>query len=354
MKKVLMVLDYFYNGGIEKIILDIKNNIDNKYIVDILSFVNKSNESVISLLDKEYNSFFKRNIIGIRKYNSFLKSNIYNYDIIHIHCYNAFGLIYAFIAKKYFNKIIVHAHNCNVDNDFFYIKHLINNIIKIIFKNKKYIYIAVSEESNIFCFNEKNSIILPNAVDYNKYCYNIKDRNKYRKIFNIKNDDIVIGHIGRFNKQKNHAFIIDVFNEICKISNNYKLILVGEGKLRKRIEKKIEKLKLTKKVLILNNRSDIPKFINMFDIYLFPSLYEGFGITIVENEINGKYLFVSNIVPKGVVISNRLKFISLDENAKYWANKIINLKDIKLLIDGKLNIDNYCKQLSNVYRGLTI
>ena len=336
-------------GGIEKVINDIKDNLNIIYDIDILSMVNKSNYNVKSLLNKDYKNFFIRNIIGIFKLNKYLKNN--EYDIIHIHCYNSFGLIYAKLVYKYNYNIIVHAHGSSFDKRYLHIKHIINNVIKKLFKSNKYKYIAVSNECNKFCFNTKKCLIIPNGIDYNKYKFNIIERTKYRKLFKIKDNEIVIGHIGRFQKQKNHEFIINIFNEIIKINCNYKLILIGEGKEKEKIKCKINEFNLESKVIILDNRSDINKLINMFDIYLFPSIYEGFGLSVVENEINGKYVFASNKIDLNTVISNRIKFLPLQSNASYWANEIINKKDINLKLNDKLDIKYFINQIETIYRG---
>ena len=228
--KISMFQDYFYCGGIEKVILDIKSNINKEYNIDILTMVNKSNENVVSLLDSDCRNFCKRVFLGIKKYKEYYKKN--KYDIIHIHCYNAFGLIYAKIASKYCPNVILHAHNSDIDNDFFYIKHVINSLIKILFKSDKYLYIAVSDKCNKFCFNNKRAIIMPNSIDYQKYLSNEDEKIKYRNSFHIKKDEIVIGNIARFEKQKNHKFIIKIFDEILKINNHYKLVLIGTGTLK--------------------------------------------------------------------------------------------------------------------------
>ena len=349
--RVLIFQDYFYIGGIEKIIMDIKNNLDKRYDIDILSMVNKSNNNIIRLLAKDYDNFFIRNIKGIFKFKKYIKNN--KCDIIHINCYNSFGLIYGYIAYKYNKNIIIHGHNCNIDNDYLYIKRIINYIIKLLFRSNKYKYIAVNDETNKFCFNNNNNcIIIPNGIDYDKYRFNNKERIKYRKLFNIKDNEIVIGSVGRFTYQKNYSFIIDIFKEICNIKDNYRLILIGEGTLKKSIIDKVRKYGIENKVLFLSNRDDINKFINMFDIYLSPSVYEGFGLSIVENEINGKYVFVSDRVIKEVNISNRIKYISLNKDSKYWCNKIINKKDIKLVIDNGLDIKYFIKNIESVYQGV--
>ena len=343
-----MFQDYFSYGGIEKVILDIKNNACD-YDIDILSMVNKSKEKVTSLFKNNYCNFFIRNILGLSKFKKYLYNN--EYDIIHIHCYNSFGLIYAFIARKYIKHVIIHAHNSDIDNDFLYIKHLLNSIIKFLFKSRNYTYLAVNEECNKFCFNNKNTIILRNCIDYSKYLFNENERKKYQKMFGVKKGEIVIGHVGRFEKQKNHKFLIDIFNEINKIKNNYKLVLVGDGSQKNEVINKIHQLKLEKKIIILNNRDDIFKLINMFDIFLFPSIVEGFPLSIVENQVNGKYVFASDILDKNIIISNRINFISLKKNAYYWASKIINLKENNFKLDKKLDIINYISKLKKIYRG---
>ena len=129
MRRVLLFLDYYGNGGIENVINKIRNNLNDKYKIDILSFVNCSGDnSIYSLLNTDNRNFAFRNLIGLFKLRHYLKNT--RYDIIHINCYNAFGLIYAYIFKKYAKKIIVHSHNCGFDRDFFKVKKFINYILK--------------------------------------------------------------------------------------------------------------------------------------------------------------------------------------------------------------------------------
>lgn len=340
MKKICIFLDYYNVGGIEKVINDIYYNLKDKYIIDIITFSSPFN--INKLLKRDYKNFFIRNIIGLFKYNKYLKNN--NYDIIHINCYNSFGFIYAFFAKKYINKIIIHAHNSNVDKDIFYIKRLINNIIKKLFYNNKYILISLSDSVSNFCFGTSDIILLPNGVDYNKYYFNLEDRKYYRNLFSINDNEIVIGAIGRFEKQKNYSFIIDILKEL---DSNYKLILIGNGSLLNKINKKIKSYNLTNRVIILNYRDDINRLINMFDIYIQPSLYEGFGLSIVENEINGKLVLVSNNIDKIIKISNKIYFLPLD--IKLWINKIKNFSETKLILNNKLDLSIFINKIDSIY-----
>lgn len=345
-KRVAIFLDYYYIGGIEKVIQNIYDNLKDEYDIDIISFVSK-NKNIKSLLKKQYNNFSIRNILGLVKLKKYFKEN--KYDIIHINCYNSFGLIYAFLVRKYINKIIVHAHSSNTNCDILYIKTIINFFIKKIFNSEKYELISVSEAAGKFCFDTNKCNIILNSVDYDKFYFDEKKRIEYRKKYNLSDDKIVIGHIGRFSLEKNHKFLIDIFNELCKINNNYILILVGEGKLYNKIKNKIKKLNLEDKVIYFKYRDDINYFINMFDVYLFPSKHEGFGITLLENQINGREVFTTDKIPEVLNISNKIHFINLKNNSKYWANEIINCKSKKLILKKDLNINNFIEKIKQLY-----
>jgi len=221
-KKIAIFLDYYYVGGIEKVISDIKKYLENEYEFDIISF-SSNNKNVISILNKTYRNFFIRNILGLIKINKHFKNK--KYDVIHINCYNSFGLIYGKILKKYTKKIIIHAHSSNIDKDMLHIKKSINLLIKMFFKDKDFIYVAVSKGSSLFCFGNKESILIANGINYNNYVFNKNLKDEYRKKYNIDNKKIVIGNIGRLEKQKNQLFILDIFNDLLKINKNYILIL---------------------------------------------------------------------------------------------------------------------------------
>ena len=346
MKKILLFLDYYYYGGIEKVIENIKDNMHEKYKFNTLTFVNKAEKDEIeSLLKKDCRNFFKRNIFGLIKFKQYIKNN--SFDIVHIHCYNAFGLIYANIARKYTKKVIIHSHNSQIDKDKLKIKHYINKKIQKMFSKNDYTYISCSKEAGYFCV-ARDTIVIPNGIDYSKYKPNEEQRKIYREKYNLSNN-IVIGNVGRFEEQKNHSFIIDVFYELQKINDKYCLVLVGEGTLLKDIKEKVEKKNLKDKIIFIPYTSDIHNLINMFDIYLAPSIYEGFNITCVENQINGKLVFASNKINKIVKISNNIKFISLDKTSKQWANEMINTSKKELILDDKLNIKKFTEKIEEIY-----
>lgn len=340
--KILVFLDYYASGGIEHIITDLKNNIKN---IEVLSFCNLTNDKVITLNKKVYKNFLIRNILSLNKLNKFLKNN--KYDYIYINCYNSFGYIYALVASKYNKNIIIHGHNSSIDKDYLCIKRIINSLIKIIFRKNNYILIAPTKNVSKFCFS-KESLIIENSINYQDYYFNIENKIYYKKLFNIK-DEIVIGNIGRMEKQKNQLFLLDIFHDLLKINNNYKLIIIGNGSLKKKIVKKINKLNLENKVILIDKSNNIKNLINVFDIYLFPSLYEGLPLSLIENQVNDSYCITSNMVDKSVKISNKIEFIDLKKSSYEWAC-IINNLDLKkkLELNNKLDLNNFLEKIRKI------
>lgn len=345
MKRILMFQDYYSSGGIEKIINDLKTNLN--YKIDILCFNNLTNKNIITLTKNNYRNFFLRNILSLNKFKKYLKNN--KYDLIYLNCYNSFGYIYAKICFKYNKNIIIHGHNSNIDKDYLKIKRLINSLIKILFNSNNYIYIAPTIEVANFCFSKNNKVnIIENAINYNKYYFNNTYYLKYKKLFNL-DKEIIIGNIGRMEYQKNQLFVLDILNDLLKLNNNYKLIIVGNGSLKSKIIKKINKLKLNDKVILIDKVNNINELINIFDIYLFPSIYEGFPLTLIENQVNNSYCIASTNISKTTKISNKIEYISLDKSSLEFA-KIINNLDLQkeLVLDNKLDLKIFIENIDKI------
>lgn len=176
-------------------------------------------------------------------------------------------------------------------------------------------------------FGESSQIeVLNNAVDTAAFVPNAHVRVAYRKKLNIDDNTVVIGHIGRFFEPKNHEFLIEVFSELYKKRKNFHLILVGDGDLRNKIEKKAEELSLTGCISFLGNRSDIPELLSSFDLFLFPSLWEGLPLTLIEAQAAQLPCFVSDSVTKAVNRSNLMTYLPLEAGAEKWAEAILSYR----------------------------
>jgi glycosyltransferase involved in cell wall biosynthesis len=292
-------------------------------------------------------------IANISKYKKtweeILKRN--DYKILHTHIRST-APIYLKIARKYGIKTISHAHSTS--NGKFPI-----SLIKDMFQRNIAVYsdmrLACSSEAGNWLFKNHSFRIIKNAIDVSLYKLNTEIRNEYRKKYDIDEDNVLIGHIGRFSYEKNHSFLLDIFVELYKRNKLFKLVLVGDGELRKGIENKIHIMGLTSSVIFTGVRSDIPKLLQMMDIFIFPSRYEGLGIALIEAQAAGLQCFISDVIPKEAIITKTVNVISLKESAIEWAERIINTintqreNTLSCIQDNGFNIKNVSRELEELY-----
>ena len=209
-------------------------------------------------------------------------------------------------------------------------------LIKATF-SKKYAtnYMCCSELAGRWLFGDKTYdegkvYLLNNAIDLDKFKYDKKIRDKKRKELGIKEDTIVIGHIGRFVAQKNHTFLIDIFNQFHKKEKNSILLLAGQGPLQEEIKNKVRELGLDDSVRFLGQRNDANELYQAFDVFLLPSLYEGLPVVGVEAQASGLLCFFSDDMTKETKVLDSTVFMSLSNTAEEWTGEILtNLKDYK-------------------------
>ena len=162
-----------------------------------------------------------------------------------------------------------------------------------------------------------------NAIDAEEYIYDKVIADDVRSEFGYTDSDFVIGHVGRFVEPKNHMFLLEVFNEVYKRNPKYKLLLVGDGELRGEIEQKIRDYGIGNAVTLTGNRADVHRLMMGMDLFLFPSLWEGLGIVMIEAQATGCPCIASTGVPKEAKIADFVKFLQLTESAEYWADQIL-------------------------------
>ena len=203
------------------------------------------------------------------------------------------------------------------------------NMFKPLLKKYATDYFACSKLAGEWLFGKENVEngkvkIIHNAVDYQKFKMNEEVRNSIRKELNIE-DKLVIGHVGRFTNQKNHTFLIDIFNEIHKKNSNSVLMLVGIGEKEDEIKEKVKKLEIEQNVLFMGFQDNVNELMWAMDVFLMPSLYEGLPVVGVEAQATGMPCFMSkDVVTDEVKITEGVKFISLNETAEKWAEEILN------------------------------
>lgn len=191
--------------------------------------------------------------------------------------------------------------------------------------------------------------VLGNGV--NIKAYSTMQSEDAKRIMGYSNTDFVIGHVGRFNKQKNHDFIIDVFNEYQKRNKNARLFLVGNGELLTTVKDKVNRLQISDKVKFAGVRNDIPSLMQGVDVFLFPSVYEGLGIVFIEAQAAGAACVISDRVPYEAVCSKKVVQLSLDETLEKWCDAIdgrVDYTNSDKTIDA-FSLESICEQLLSIY-----
>lgn len=324
-------MSYNY-GGMETFIYNIYKNIDKSkiqfdFIVPENTKIAYENE-IIKMggrIYKEICSTKSKPIKYLTYEKNFLKSHK-EIQIIHIHECSCCNL--SILKHAYRRKIpvrILHSHN----NQYLFKRNVTNKIKEKYYKSnlKKFTtnLFACSEDAGMWMFGDLDFTVIHNAIDCEKFTFNLIERNKIRRELKLENK-IVYGHVGRFHDQKNHTFILDIFYEIVKKRSNAILLLIGDGENRKAIMNKIDKLKLNSNVILLGLKSNIPEYLCAMDVFLFPSLYEGLGISLIEAQASGLISFASEkVIPQEVKITDLVNFISLNLSAKEWAEKIMDV-----------------------------
>lgn len=173
-------------------------------------------------------------------------------------------------------------------------------------------------------FGIHDTIVIRNGIDMELYRKAAQYRTQTRDSLGIAQDSFVVGHVGRFNDIKNHAFLLDVFDKVHRLRDDAHLLLVGAGENEGRIRSRISELGLDRCVTIVSHRSDIPELLSAMDVFVFPSLLEGFGIALLEAQAAGLRCVASDTINRSVFISDRAVTMSLNDSPSEWAAKVLD------------------------------
>lgn len=357
--RILQIVPNMQAGGLENFIMNIYRDIDREKIqFDFLVHYmeKKDYDNEIEKMGGKIYRFSLRNNNNILKYviqlNKFYK-NHKEYKVIHCHM-SSIGFINFLIAKK--NKInvrIAHSHNSKTDKT---IKGRLKKIMMLPYKYISTINFACSSEAGKFLFGNKTFEIVPNAIDVMKYKFNQSKRTEIRKKMGFEENDIVLGHIGRFNIQKNHEFLIKIFQKLYSVDKKYKLLLIGDGELKSNIENECKQYNILDGVRFAGVVPNPYDYYNAMDLFVLPSLFEGLPVVGVEAQANGlPCIFADNITRE--LDLNDIKYLPLNE--KIWIEEIKGKKinknrkeQNKVIYDSQFNIHKLANKLENTYENL--
>lgn len=317
-------------GGIEKYLFNMFENINHEmFEMDYLVFkgkkvcfydkiIEKSNIYEITHRNQNYRMFLS----DLKKF--FINSN---YDYIHFHLMEFSCFERIVLAKKYTNaKIILHSHIA--DHKLSSMKTKILDFLgkKIVLRGKDdYLKAACSVDAGKYMFKQfklNDFVVLNNGIDVQEFIFSSEKRDAIRKKLNLE-DSYVIGHIGRMVEQKNHIFLIDILKKMLEHNSNCKLLLIGNGGLKNQILDKAKSLNVLENIVFVDNTNDIQGYLSAMDVFVFPSLFEGLGIVLIEAQASGLNCFVTDSLPAEISLTNNLKRLSLKQSPEVWAKEIL-------------------------------
>ncbi len=283
------------------------------------------------------------------------------YQIIHSHADAMSGWILK-IAKECGVPVrIAHSHNTDhlTKNP---IKRFLNDMAKKDIQKYATHLFACSNMAGAWLFGKKDFTVVNNAIDLCKFVYSNGVRTRIRKQFNIGANEFVIGHVGRFDRQKNHEFLIMVFAEYAKINPKAKLLLVGDGELRTEIEPLIATYDIQDRVLLTGVRSNVNEIYSAMDVFVLPSHFEGLPVVGLEAQANGLPCLFSSGVTKESQVTDNAQF--LDLSVELWvaalkeSEKATRLDGKSSLVEAGYDIEVESKKLQEFYlqisRGLSV
>ncbi len=355
--RVLHVVQRMEAGGTQALLMNIYRKLDrNKVQFDFLvEYPNKEfyDDEILSMGGKIYYTNIRKDY-NVRKFEKqlekILKENP-QYKIIHVHV-STIGYICFKVAKRMGIQVrIAHAHNNSSVRD---IKYIPRAILRKLFVISATDFFACSSEAGEYFFKNKNYNVLKNAIDTNEFSFNEEFRKNIRNELGLEKN-FVIGHVGRLHAQKNHIFLLEIFNKLKLKKKNAKLILIGTGPLETEIKKKVKKLNLENDVIFLGNISNVNELYQAMDVFVLPSLFEGLGIVAIEAQAAGLPVVTSTGVAKDAIVTSNIVQISLDAPIEEWVNTICEIKvnDKNLVIDNIKNagydIEENAKKMQEFY-----
>lgn len=283
----------------------------------------KKNIIVVEILNRMRNPIYY-----LLKLKQLLAKN--NYDIVHINGNSTTMAVELLAAKQ--EKVgvrIAHSHNTTTEHP------AINKLLRGVFERCVNGRLACNEAAGKWLFKNKDFTIIKNGIFLKNYAFNSSVRNEIRKKYKVSDNDILVGHVGKFNYQKNQTFLVDLLQ---KMSSEYKLMLIGDGPDLDSVKEYAEKKGVSKQIIFTGKINNVPDYLNVFDVFALPSNFEGQPFVVIEAMASGLPIIVSTNVSSEINLNHKVNFVSLDRG--YEWKKIIEKFDFDSNARLKESINN--------------
>jgi glycosyltransferase involved in cell wall biosynthesis len=324
--RILHVVVNMNRGGAETLLMNLYRNIDrSKFQFDFLTCKEGIFDKDIIQMGGVVHRIPYVSDVGhfhyIKELDTFFASHL-EYEIVHSHMDKMSGLVLRAAKRAGIPNRISHSHSTSSEGSLMakcykwyagkYILSNSTNLLACSNQAAKWLFSNRSEKAQIF----------KNGIECERFIFSPKIRSEIRGELKVNDDCLIIGHVGRFSTPKNHLFLIEIYKEIIKVRQNSKLLLVGDGPLLPAIKNKVSEYNLEDKVEFLGVRSDVDHLLQAFDLFIFPSLYEGLPVTVIEAQGAGLPCLISNSITTEVDMElNLVEFLPLS-NKEIWIEKV--------------------------------
>ena len=329
MLRVLHSVSNMARAGIETMLMNYYREIDRGQV----QFDFLANKPVPGEYDEEIRSMGGRvfvspglNPLHFPRYKRFVADLLReNPDIRIVHAHNEAMGYYALQSAKDAGLPvrIAHAHNTRIIRDY---KYPLKLVCKQFLPGAATDYWSCGRDAGIYYYGEKRwkatGFILHNAIDVSRFALRQEVRDRLRQLHGLENC-FVIGHVGRFNMQKNHSRLLDIFAETLRAAPDARLVLIGVGELEQAVEEKARTMGIQDKVLFLGQMPDVSQWYQAMDCFVLPSLFEGLPVVGIEAQAAGLPCFFSDRVTDEVLLSPEARRIPLHADNAEWAREIL-------------------------------
>lgn len=364
--RILHVVVNMNRGGAETLLMNLYRNIDRSKIqFDFLTCKEGVFDQEIRELGGNVHRIPYVTDVGHFKYQKELKKFFFSnpqYKIVHSHMDKMSGFVLAAACGAGVPVRIAHSHSTRSEGGVLgrSYKWFAGNMIDKYATN----WLACSKESSEWLYKNKseNVLILKNGIHSVKYQFSQSKRTEIRAEWGLEENAFVLGHVGRFSSPKNHYFLLEILKDVLSINPKVVMVLAGDGELLPDVKRKAEELQLTNKIKFLGSRNDVEKVLQGFDLFLFPSLFEGFPVSVIEAQGSGLPCLISDTITRSVDMGGELiNFLPLTSRNE-WLQKIImfmrngysrNQNAYRFIVKNGYDIQNTSNQIVSFYTTLT-
>lgn len=364
--KILMVVGNTRMGGAQAFILNVLHNIDReRFQIDLAINFYAEHDGIedecralgchIYILPyfKVYNY-----LSYVSAWDKFLSEH--KYDIVYAHSTNS-ASVYLKIAKKHGCKTIAHSHSAGYRGGKF--EQLTKKFFVKKIGNVSDYWFACSDKAAKRLFGAdyrqyKHYYDIPNAIEPQKYLFNKETRTRIRKNIGVTDDNFLCGHVGTFSVVKNHKYLVDIFKEILSKNPNAKLVCCGAGALMGSVKEHARELGVLDSIIFAGVVKNCNEFMMAMDVFIFPSIFEGFPVSILEAQATGLPAVISDVITTEVDLTSLVNRMSINESPSLWADKILSLQASErsqynnVIVRSRFNMSETVKWFETLYSQL--